>query len=46
MLRYKDLAFGSLLGVAAVFCTTNKLFEAIFDTIREKLPEEVPNTTP
>ena len=47
MLRYKDLVFGSLLGVAAEFCTTNKeLFEAIFDTVREKLPEEVPTTTP
>ena len=47
MLGYKDLVFGSLLGVAAEVSTTNKkLFEAIFDTVREKLPEEVPTTTP
>ncbi|CAN0464573.1 unnamed protein product, partial [Ascophyllum nodosum] len=42
MLRYKDSVFGSLLAVAARLCTTNKeFFEVLFDTVREKLPEEM-----
>ena len=45
MLRHNDIVFGSLLAVTAEFCTNKELFEALFDTVREKLPEEVPNTT-
>lgn len=43
MLRYKASSLGSLLAVAATFAPTNKdLFEVILDTIKGKLPEEVP----
>ena len=46
MLRYKDSVFGSLLAVAARLCTTNREFlEVLFDTVREKLPEEVPTAS-